>query len=89
MTLEDTLAENQRLYTERTHFALQLKEQLDCMREESAVHVTKVKDVAECQKVQHTEYIQSLESQLAKSRAAMCYEIKKRENVSRLECFWW
>lgn len=85
-TLEDTLEENKRLYMERTHYSLQLKEHLDTMREEAALQVTKVKDFSECQRIKFAENIQKLEEQLAKSRAMACAEFKKRDNVSILIC---
>lgn len=87
VTLEHALAENERLYTERTHYSLQLKEHLDAVREEAAVQVTKIKDYTECQKQLYTDYIQKLERQLAESRALACAEFKKREHVSKFFCF--
>lgn len=81
-TSDEVLAENKRLFAERTHYSLQLKEHLDTVREEAAIQVTKIKDFAECQRLKYTEYIQKLEHQLAESRAVACAEFKKRDHVS-------
>lgn len=82
--LEDTIKENKRLYMERTHYSLQLKEHLDSVREEAAIQVTKLKSFMECQRINYTDYIQKLEQQLAESRAMASLEIKKRDQVSML-----
>ncbi|VVC29731.1 Hypothetical protein CINCED_3A002740 [Cinara cedri] len=79
--LEDTIEENNRLYMERTHYSLQLKDYLDVAREEAAMQVTKIKDFSECQKKNYGEYIQELEQKLAESRAMACCEFQKREEV--------
>lgn len=84
MNLKDNLKENKRLYVERTHYALQLNDHLNAVREEAAIQVTKIKDFFECQKLKYTEYIQQLEKQLAESRAIACSEFKKRDHVSIL-----
>lgn len=84
MNLKDNLNENNRLYVERTHYALQLKDLLNTVREEAAVQVTKINDFFECQKLKYTEYIQQLEKQLAESRAMACSEFKKHDHVSIL-----
>lgn len=76
------MAENQRLYMERTHYSLQLKDHLDALREEAAIQMTKTKDFSECQRLKYTEYIQKLEQQLAECRAVACSEFKKRDHVS-------
>lgn len=81
-TLEDQLANNKLQYMEHEHYAFQLNEHLNSMREEAAIQVTKIKDFAECQKSQYADYIQLLEQQLAKSRALACAELKKRDHVS-------
>lgn len=82
MTLDDTLADHKRKYTEHVHYSLQLKEQLNMVRQEAAIQVTKVKDFSECQKNKYNEYIRTLEQNLAECRALACSEFKKRENVS-------
>lgn len=84
MNLKDSLKENSRLYIERSHYALQLKDHLNTVREEAAIQVTKIKDFFECQKLKHTVYIQQLEKQLAESRAIACSEFKKHDHVSIL-----
>lgn len=78
------MAENDRLYRERTHYSLQLKDHLDAVREEAAIQVTKTKDFSECQRNNYTDYIQKLELQLAECRAVACSEHKKRDHVSIL-----
>jgi hypothetical protein len=85
-TLNDSLEESQRRYIERSHYLIQLKEQLEVVREESAIQVTKFKDIFEYQKLKYTDCIENLEQQLAKCRAIACAEFKKRDNVSTI--FW-
>lgn len=79
------MAENERLYRERTHYSLQLKDHLDAVREEAAIQVTKTKDFSECQRNQYTDYIRKLEKQLADCKTLTCAENKKRNQASRLE----
>lgn len=80
--MRESIAENERLYKERTHYSLQLKDHLDAVREEAAVQVTKTKDFSECQKNQYTDYIRKLEKQLADCRTVTCAEFKKRDQAS-------
>lgn len=80
--LDNTLAENKRLYKERAHYSLQLKDHLNAVREEAAIQVIKTKDFSECQKLKYTENIQKLEQKLAESRASACLEFEKRDCVS-------
>lgn len=84
--MRDTIAENEQLYKERTHYSLQLKNHLDAVREEAAIQVTKTKDFSECQRIKYTNYIQKLELQLAECRAVACSEYKKRDHVSISTC---
>lgn len=81
-TLEDAICVNKQQYKERTHYSLQLKEQLDTVREEAAIQVTKIKDFSECQRLKFVHEIQKLENQLAETRAMACNEFKRRDNVS-------
>ncbi|XP_050531053.1 227 kDa spindle- and centromere-associated protein-like [Daktulosphaira vitifoliae] len=81
MTLEDALSINKQQYKERTHYALQLKEHLDTVRQEAAIQVTKIKDFAECQRAKSIEEIHKLEQQLAETRAMTCCEYKRRDNI--------
>jgi len=84
MTQEAILAENKRLYMERTHYSLQLKENLDLVRKEAALQVTKTKNFSECQILKYVEYIQQLEQKLVEHRAISCLEFQKRDQVSIL-----
>lgn len=82
LTLEANLEENKRLYKERTHYSLQLKENLDLIRKEAALQVTKTKNFSECQMLKYVEYIKQLEQKLVEHRAITCLEFQKRDQVS-------
>jgi len=82
LTLEANLEENMRLYKERTHYSLQLKENLDLVRKEAALQVTKTKHFSECQMLKYVEYIKQLEQKLVENRAKACLEFQKRDQVS-------
>lgn len=84
MTQDAILAENKRLYMERTHYSLQLKENLDLVRKEAALQVTKTKNFAECQMLKYVEYVKQLEQKLVEHRAIACLEFQKRDQVSIL-----
>lgn len=84
MTIDATLEENKRLYMERTHYSLQLKESLDIVRKEAALQVTKTKNFAACQMLKYNEYIRQLEQKLVENRAVACLEFQKRDQVSIL-----
>lgn len=81
-SLRETIAENERLYRERTHYSLQLKDHLDTVREEAAIQVTKTRDFSECQRNQYTDYIRKLEKQLADCNTMTCAEYQKRDQAS-------
>lgn len=82
LNLEASLEENKRLYKERTHYSLQLKENLDLVRKEAALQVTKTKNFTECQMLNYVEYIKELEQKLVEHRAIACLEFQKRDQVS-------
>jgi len=82
LTLEASVEENKRLYKERTHYSLQLKENLDLVRKEAALQVTKTKNFTECQVLKYVEYIKQLEQKLVEHRAIACLEFQKRDQVS-------
>ncbi|KAE9533894.1 hypothetical protein AGLY_008973, partial [Aphis glycines] len=81
MTQDAILAENKRLYMERTHYSLQLKENLDLVRKEAALQVTKTKNFAECQMLKYVEYVKQLEQKLVEHRAIACLEFQKRDQI--------
>ncbi|XP_003242276.1 synaptonemal complex protein 1 [Acyrthosiphon pisum] len=81
LTLEASLEENKRLYKERTHYSLQLKENLDLVRKEAALQVTKTKNFTECQMLKYVEYIKQLEQKLVEHRAIACLEFQKRDQI--------
>ncbi|KAL5238725.1 hypothetical protein ACI65C_006135 [Semiaphis heraclei] len=81
LTLEANLEENKRLYKERTHYSLQLKENLDLVRKEAALQVTKTKHFSECQMLKYVEYIKQLEQKLVEHRAIACLEFQKRDQI--------
>ncbi|CAI6353460.1 unnamed protein product [Macrosiphum euphorbiae] len=81
LTLEASVDENKRLYKERTHYSLQLKENLDLVRKEAALQVTKTKNFTECQVLKYVEYIKQLEQKLVEHRAIACLEFQKRDQI--------
>ncbi|KAF0771681.1 ankyrin repeat domain-containing protein 36B, partial [Aphis craccivora] len=81
MTQDAILVENKRLYMERTHYSLQLKENLDLVRKEAALQVTKTKNFAECQMLKYAEYVKQLEQKLVEHRAIACLEFQKRDQI--------